>query len=53
MPGLKSVTPSIRRATTQDAAALAALAEQTFRDTFAAQNSAHNMDLHCRTHYGA
>lgn len=52
-PGLQSATLTIRRATTQDAAALAALAEQTFRDTFAAQNSAHNMDLHCRTHYGA
>ncbi len=45
--------PLIRRATAHDAAALAALAERTFRDTFAAQNSAQNMDQHCRTHYGA
>ncbi len=52
-PGPQSVTPTIRRATAQDAAALAALAEQTFRATFAAQNSAQNMDQHCRTHYGA
>ncbi len=51
--GPQSVTPAIRRATADDAAALAALAERTFRDTFAAQNSAQNMDHHCRTHYGA
>ncbi len=50
---LKQQSPLIRLATAHDAAALAALAERTFRDTFAAQNSAHNMNQHCRTHYGA
>ena len=44
--------PSIRYATPADAKALAALAEQTFRDTFAESNSAEDMDLHCRASYG-
>ncbi|HET8715509.1 MAG TPA: GNAT family N-acetyltransferase, partial [Holophagaceae bacterium] len=39
-------------ATPQDARALAALAERTFRDTFGADNTAEDMDLHCRTAYG-
>lgn len=43
---------SIRYATSADAKALAALAEQTFRDTFAESNSAEDMDLHCRSSYG-
>ena len=43
---------SLRPATLSDAHALAALAERTFRDTFATQNSPQNMDAHCRTHYG-
>jgi ribosomal protein S18 acetylase RimI-like enzyme len=42
----------IRRAAGGDAAALAELAERTFRDAFARQNTAEDMDLHCRTHYG-
>ena len=44
--------PLIRSATHEDSAALAALAEATFRDTFAASNSAENMDAHCRASYG-
>ena len=42
----------IRKADFRDAAQLARLAEQTFRDTFAAQNTAEDMDLHCRDSYG-
>lgn len=38
----------IRHATSDDAAALAALAERTFRDAFAAQNTAADMDDYCR-----
>ena len=45
--------PVIRTATHEDAPALAQLAEATFRDTFAASNSAENMDAHCRASYGA
>lgn len=37
----------IRRATGTDATELSALAERTFRDAFADQNTAENMDLHC------
>lgn len=42
---------SIRRAVVADAAALAALAEKTFRDTFGASNRPDDMDLHCRQSY--
>ena len=42
----------IRAASEGDAAALARLAEQTFRDTFAASNSAENMRRHCEATYG-
>jgi ribosomal protein S18 acetylase RimI-like enzyme len=35
-----------------DAAALARLAEETFRETFAVSNSAGNMLRHCETSYG-
>lgn len=42
----------IRRATAADAAALAALAERTFRETFAAENSPQDMDLHCARSFG-
>jgi len=41
-----------RRARPGDAAALAALAEATFRATFAAMNTAEDMDRHCRNAYG-
>jgi ribosomal protein S18 acetylase RimI-like enzyme len=42
----------IRQATEADAAALAALAERTFRETFARINRAEDMDAHCRNSYG-
>jgi diamine N-acetyltransferase len=42
---------TIRAARDGDAAALAALAERTFRDAFAAVNAAADMDLHCARHY--
>lgn len=44
---------SIRLATAEDADALAALAERTFRETFGHLNRAGDMDLHCRETYGA
>jgi diamine N-acetyltransferase len=43
---------AIRRALAADAAALAALAERTFRHAFAAQNRAGDMDAHCAASYG-
>jgi ribosomal protein S18 acetylase RimI-like enzyme len=43
--------PTIRMATLSDASALANLAEQTFRDTFADTNTAQDMDLHCQNTY--
>ena len=43
---------AIRRATLREAAALAELAERTFRAAFAHQNTAEDMDQHCRTSYG-
>ena len=42
----------IRRAREADAAALAGIAERTFRDTFAESNTAADMNLHCRSSYG-
>jgi ribosomal protein S18 acetylase RimI-like enzyme len=45
--------PNIRRARRGDAAQLSALAEETFRETFAAVNTPEDMDLHCRTSYSA
>lgn len=42
----------IRAASEGDAAALARLAEEAFRETFAASNSAENMQRHCETSYG-
>lgn len=45
--------PAIRIARMSDAATLAALAERTFRDTFGADNSTRNLDLHCARSYGA
>jgi ribosomal protein S18 acetylase RimI-like enzyme len=52
MSGTLQPAPTLRPATPADARALAALAECTFRDTFAAHNSPQNMDAHCRAHYG-
>jgi diamine N-acetyltransferase len=43
----------IRRGAPGDAAPLAALAERTFRDTFAADNTAADMDAYCATAFGA
>ena len=48
-----AAAPTIRVATPGDAAALAELAERTFRDTFASSNTAENMRLHCARTYGA
>lgn len=42
---------NIRPAEGRDAAALAELAERTFRDTFAHVNRAEDIDLHCRNSY--
>ena len=44
---------TVRPARVEDAAALAALAERTFRATFTEGNSAANMDAHCALRYGA
>jgi len=44
---------TIRSATAADAAALARLAEATFRETFGPANTAVNMDLHCARNFGA
>ncbi len=44
---------AIRKATQADAEALARLAESTFRDTFAADNTAADMEQHCRNSYSA
>jgi ribosomal protein S18 acetylase RimI-like enzyme len=43
---------ALRIARPEDASALAQLAEATFRDTFAASNTAANIDAHCRASYG-
>ena len=43
--------PVIRRAHPGDAMPLSALAERTFRDTFAAYNAPDDMDAHCRGNY--
>jgi ribosomal protein S18 acetylase RimI-like enzyme len=43
---------SIRRAEPGDAAALAAFASRTFRETFEPDNSAENMALYLAAHYG-
>jgi hypothetical protein len=43
---------TLRVAREHDAGALAAIAERTFRDTFAASNTAADMDAHCASAYG-
>lgn len=43
---------NIRQAEERDAAALAELADRTFRDTFARMNRAEDIELHCRNSYG-
>ena len=42
----------IRYANSSDAKRLAALAEETFRQTFGSMNANEDMNLHCRTSYG-
>ncbi len=42
---------TLRRATVADAAALAVLAERTFRDTFAGANSPQDMETHCAENF--
>ncbi len=44
--------PKTRKANLYDAKPLSLLAERTFRDTFGAQNSEENMELHCKLSYG-
>ena len=44
---------SIRPATVDDAAALSALGERTFRETFRDSNTASDMDAYCATAFGA
>ncbi|MFO1414190.1 MAG: GNAT family N-acetyltransferase [Burkholderiales bacterium] len=44
--------PAIRRARRADASALAAVAEATFRATFATANTPADMERHCRATYG-
>jgi ribosomal protein S18 acetylase RimI-like enzyme len=44
---------AIRRASPDDAPALARLAEFTFRDTFTSANDSADMDLHCSRNFGA
>lgn len=44
--------PAIRKARRDDAKQLAAIAEDTFRDTFAAVSSPQDMAHHCRTSFG-
>jgi ribosomal protein S18 acetylase RimI-like enzyme len=44
---------TIRRAEPDDAAALARLAEHTFRETFSAQNDPLDMERHCSKNFGA
>jgi len=44
---------TIRPAIPYDSASLAAIAERTFRETFAADNSEENIDLHCAQNFRA
>ena len=49
---MNDALPAIRHAEAHDAAALADLAERTFRMTFAPHNSDANMQAHCDRTYG-
>jgi len=44
--------PTIRIANLSDAKNLAALAAETFRDTYAEQNSVEDINLHCQSSFG-
>jgi len=48
---VNAATHLIRTAVAADAAALAALAEKTFREAFGEMNSPADTDEHCRRHY--
>lgn len=50
-PTVDTQALTIRRGVPRDAAALAGLAERTFRNTFEAENSAADMAAHCATAY--
>ncbi|MEM6449955.1 MAG: GNAT family N-acetyltransferase [Cyanobacteria bacterium P01_D01_bin.105] len=47
------IETTIKRATPNDAAALAHLAERTFRDTFGTADNITDMDLHCAQSFSA
>lgn len=49
--GAHAMSWRLRPAGPADAAELSALAERTFRDTFATLNTAEDMDLHCASSY--
>jgi ribosomal protein S18 acetylase RimI-like enzyme len=49
---MPSIETRIRKAGPADARPLSQLAEATFRETFGAANTAQDMELHCRSHYG-
>jgi diamine N-acetyltransferase len=49
---MSSADWTLRPATIEDAAPLSALAERTFRDTFAADNTASDMDAYCARAFG-
>lgn len=50
--GRRAVT-TVRQANSSDATSLAAIAERTFRETFAVDNSEENISLHCAQKFGA
>ena len=52
MEGAAAATVVMRRAEPRDAAALARLAESTFRAAFGDANTRENMDAHCRAAFG-
>ena len=52
MAGQMQAAIRIRQAEEDDAPALSALAERTFRAAFAESNTAANMQLHCAANYG-
>lgn len=47
-----AAVPVIRIAFVEEAAPLADLAEQTFRETFSAENAANDMEAYCASHFG-
>lgn len=47
------VLPTLRKAVRNDGEQLSRLAERAFRETFGSANTPENMDLHCRSNYGA